>query len=136
MQLMESEYQIVNLLSAFQLIPALQTIFTTEIEFVDDSFRELSAEQYQVFRSKHGQEPERIFEIVPIERTVVERTQEKITLELPIVTESQRKLLLEGVKFIYRCTTSDGLPANTSFQDRLEYLRTKLPPVMLSIPDA
>lgn len=125
-----------NLLDAFQLIPALQMIFTTEIEFVEDSFRELTVEQYEIFRRKHGQVRERIFEIVPIERTAIERTDEKVTLELSVVLESQKKMLLQAVKYIYRSSASDGLPADASFQDRIEYLRKKLPPVMLSMPDA
>ena len=125
-----------NLFGAFQLIPALQLIFTTEIKFAEDCFRELTAEQYESYWRKHGQEKERIFEIIPIERTVIKRTKKKITLELPVVMESQKKLLLEGVKFIYRSTGSDGLPEELSFQDRLEYLRKKLPPIMLKMPDA
>lgn len=125
-----------NLLGAFQLIPALQLIFTTEIEFAEDCFRELTVEQYECFRRKHGQQSERIFEIVPIERTVIKRTKKKITIELPVVMESQKKLLLEGVKFVYRSTSSEGLPDDTRFQDRLEYLRKRLPPIMLEMPDA
>lgn len=125
-----------NLFGAFQLIPALQLIFTTEIEFAEDCFRELTVEQYESFRRKHGQQTERIFEIVPIERTVIKRTKKKITIELPVVMESQKKLLLEGVKFVYRSTSSDGLPDDTRFQDRLEYLRKRLPPIMLEMPDA
>jgi hypothetical protein len=128
--------RIVNLLHAFQLIPALQIIFTKEIEFAEDSFRELTQEQYEAFRHKHGQEAERIFEIVPFERSVIERTEEKITSELSIAMDSERKLLSEWVKFIYHCTNSEGLPANMSFQDRLQHLRTKLPPFMLRMPDA
>lgn len=132
----DNKDRIMNLFEAFQLIPALQMIFSTEIEFVEDSFRELTVEQYEIFRRKHGQEKERIFEIVPIERTAIERTDEKVTFELSIVMDSERKLLLQGVKFIYHCTKSDGFPADASFQDRLEYLRTKLPPEMLSMPEA
>ena len=119
---------IVNLLHAFQLIPALQVIFTNEIEFEEDSFRELSAEQYEIFGRKHGPESERIFEILPIEQTVIERTEEKVTFELQIVMESEKKLLLSAVKFFHHMTKADGMPANTSLHDRLEYLRKRLPP--------
>ncbi len=125
-----------DLLNAFKLIPALQIIFTTEIEFREDAFRELTAEQYEIFRRKHGPAAERMFEILPIERTVVERTREKVTFELSIVTESEKKLLLQGVRFVRQSTAADGLPVDTSFQDRLAYLRKKLPPVMLSMPNA
>jgi hypothetical protein len=124
------------MLKALRLIPALQMIFTTEIEFVEDSFRELTEEQYAAFRRKHGEPPERIFEIVPLERTAIERTPEKVTLELSIVMDSQRKLLLDAVKFIYHSTKSNGFPANASFGDRLDYLRKRLPPVMLTMPDS
>ncbi|MDB5390401.1 MAG: hypothetical protein JWM11_6047 [Planctomycetaceae bacterium] len=125
-----------NMLAAIQLIPALQIIFTTEIEFIEDSFRELSSEQYEIFRHKHGQNQERIFEIVPIERTAIERTAEKVTLELSIVTDSERQQLFQGVRFIHHCTESDGLSPETTFHDRLKYLRKKLPPVFLSVPSA
>ena len=43
------------MLNAMRLIPALQIIFTTEIEFVEDSFRELTAEQYAAFRREQAQ---------------------------------------------------------------------------------
>ena len=130
------EEQRVNLAQAFQLIPALQVIFSTEIEYVEESFRELSAEQYEIYRSKHGKETEKIYEIVAIERTAIERTPEKVTYELNIVMGSERKRLLEAVKFIYHCTKPPGLPAKASFDDRLEYLRKRFPKEMLSMPQS
>lgn len=60
--------QAMNLLSAFHLIPALRVNFTNEFEFEEDSFRELTAEQYEIFRRKHGPKNGRIFEILPIGR--------------------------------------------------------------------
>jgi hypothetical protein len=122
------------MLQAFRLIPALQVIFTTEIEFVEDSFRELTPEQYEAFGREHGSEAETVFEIVAIERTAIKRTPERVTFEMNVVKGSERKLLLEGVKFIYHCTKDDVLPVDASFGDRLEYLRKRLPPVMLTMP--
>lgn len=124
------------MLTAFRLIPALQVIFSTDIEYVEDSFCELSPEAYAMYVRDHGESPERIFEIVAIERTAIERTKEKVTFELNVVSESQRRLLLEGVKFIYHCTKDVEFPPESSFLDRLEYLRKRLPAVMLRMPDS
>lgn len=44
---------------AFRLIPALQIIFTNAIEFQDDSFVELTAEQYAALE-RRGPRPHRI----------------------------------------------------------------------------
>ena len=124
------------MLAAFRLIPALQVIFSTNIEYFEDSFRELSPEAYAMYVRDHGESPERIFEIVAIERTAIARTPEKVTYELNVVTESQRQLLLEGGKFIYHCTRETEFPPGSDFLDRLEYLRKRLPPVMLQMPDS
>jgi len=49
-------------------------------------------------------------------------------IELPIVTESEKKLLLAAVEFIYRGTKSMNEEKPT-FQERLDYMRSRLPPI-------
>ena len=41
-----------------------------------------------------------------MERTAIERTEEKVTLELNVVSESQKQLLFEGVAFVYRASAN------------------------------
>ena len=113
----------------FRLIPALQVIFTSEIEFTESSFVELSDVQYAAFERDNGKRKERIFRNVLIEPTAIERTPEKVTLELNVVTESQKKLLFKGVAFVYRASAS-MTEANPTFALRLAYLRPRLPPIV------
>ena len=63
------------------------------------------------------------------EPTAIERTPEKVTLELNVVTECQKKLLFEGVAFVYRASAS-MTEANPTFALRLAYLRPRLPPIV------
>ncbi len=115
---------------AFRLIPALQIIFSTEIEFDDSSFAELNARQYAAFERDHGKPTERMFQIVLMEPRAIERTEEKITLELNVVSESQKQLLFDGVAFVYSAT-ANMKEKNPSFADRLAFLRLRLPPIVI-----
>ena len=114
----------------FRLIPAMQVIFTTEIEFDESSFAELNEQQYAAFERDHGKPTERMFQIVLMEPTAIERTEEKVTLELNVVSESQKQLLFEGVAFVYRASANIK-ESSPSFIDRLSYLRPRLPPIVI-----
>ena len=118
------------MLSAFRLVPALQLIFKTEIEFTDDCFVELTPAQREVFEQKMGHSDERIYQVVVFEPTVVQRQEEKVTLELSVVTESERQLMLEAVDFVYRAT-AEMPEKTTTFQQRLDFLRRRLPPIVI-----
>ncbi|QDV54104.1 hypothetical protein [Rosistilla oblonga] len=120
---------------AFRLIPALQAIFQSGIEFREDSFAELNAAQREAYERKVAVPDEPIFRVLPCEPTVIERQgNEKVTVELTIATQSERQLLLEAVRFIYRAT--DELPKeSTSFEQRLDFLRQRLPPIVVGEPD-
>ena len=96
------------MLDAFRLIPALQVIFTQEMEFTEASFAGVTT----------------------IEPQSIERSAEKVTMELSIVTESERQLLLDGVAFVYRASAEMNEQTPT-FAQRLEYLRSRLPPIVL-----
>ena len=111
------------------MIPPLQVIFASEIEFTADCFVELNDVQREAYRRKLGDSDERIYRVVPMEPTVVERQQEKMTVELSIVTDSQRQLMLDAVDFIYRASVEMPEKAPT-FQQRLAFLRPRLPPVV------
>ena len=119
------------MLESLRLIPALQVIFTSEIEFTPDSFAELTAQQLAAFRHDHGKVDERVYRVLLMEPTVIDRKgTERIKLELSVVFESQRQLLLDGVAFVYRA--SAAIPGeDPAFADRLDYLRPRLPPVVI-----
>jgi hypothetical protein len=118
------------MLDAFRLIPALQLIFRTEIEFTADSFDQLNRSQREVFQQKMGDSDDRIYRVVLLEPTVVQRQDEKVTLELSVVTESERQLILDAVDFVYRAS-SEMPDKSATFQQRLGFPRPRLPPVVI-----
>ncbi len=64
-----------------------------------------------------------------VEPTAIERSPEKVTWELEIVTEQEKRCVLMAVDFI--CASSKELDSkNPSFGDRLEYLRRLWPPAV------
>ena len=117
------------MLNALRLIPALQIIFTHEIEFDADSFVELTQEQYEALRRRGEQKSGRLYRIVPFEPKAIERTATKVTLELTIADDMERELLMDAVKFVYHASETID-KENPTFADRLEYLRPRLPPIV------
>jgi len=124
------------MLDVFRLIPALQIIFSSKIEFFESSFEDLTQEQQEAFERQGLATGEKFYRIVVFEPEAIERTEEKVTWELTIVSESEMQLLLDGGAFVHR-ESSPLNPSNPSFEDRLEYLRPRLPsPVTTKAPDA
>ncbi|TWT92602.1 hypothetical protein [Neorhodopirellula pilleata] len=114
---------------AFQLIPALQIIFAHEIEFQENSFVELTVAQYDAMKRRGQPRHGKMYRIVHFEPEAIERTPEKITLELTIASESDRQLILDAVEFVHRASQSMS-KENPTFADRLKYLRPRLPPII------
>ena len=103
-----------------QLAKALQVVHETKIEFKPDCFVELAGAKLEAFRRKMSHITGRVYEVVVLEPTVIERVgNERLTLELSTVTESERRDLLNAVKFVYRQTKK--MRPNATFQDRLKY---------------
>ena len=112
-----------------ELAEAVSIIFPSGIEFVPQSFKALSGEKLEAYLRNVGPMTEIMYEIVAMEPTVIDRVgDEKVTWELNIVTGKERQQLLDGVKFIYRAT--EAMPGKPSFQERLDWLKPKLPPVI------
>ncbi len=118
----------------FRLIPPLQVIFTYEIEFDEDSFAKLTGPQYEAFVRREGKPKETVYRVTAFEPKAVERTADKVTMELSVVTESERKLLLDAMQYVYR-KTSQMKKENPTFVERLDYLRRRLPPIVTSKPN-
>ena len=98
-----------------ELAEAVRIIFTSGIEFVAQSFKALSGEKLQAYLRNVGPMTEIMYEIVAMEPTVIDRGKE-------------RQQLLDGIKFIYRATQT--MPGKPSFQERLDWLKPKLPRVI------
>ena len=62
--------------------------------------------------------------------TVVQRQEGTVTLELSVVTESERQLMLDAVDFVYRAS-AEMPDKSATFQQRLDFLRRRLPPVVI-----
>jgi len=117
-----------NLFTAlFGFAPGIRIVYRFGVELTERDFIELTPEQYDAYRRKVGPTTERIYRIAIVEPTAIERTSEKVTWELEIVTEQEKLCLLAAVGFIRKCSKElDG--QNPSFADRLEFLRQRLPP--------
>jgi hypothetical protein len=124
------------MLEMFRLIPAIQIIFSSKIEFSEVSFADMTQEQQEAFERQGLATGEKFYRIVVFEPEAIERTDEKVTWELTIVSEAEKQLLLDGVAFVHRESSSLN-QSNPSFEDRLEYLRPRLPPsVTTQAPNA
>jgi len=121
---------LLNRFHAFRLIPVLQLIFRTAIEFTVDSFVQLSPSQREVLRQKMGDTDHRFYRVVPREPTFTKRQQDKVTLERSIFSEAKRQMMLDAVVFVYRA--SREMPnKSATFQERLTSLRPRLPRVVI-----
>ncbi|MEQ1825725.1 MAG: hypothetical protein ABL921_07250 [Pirellula sp.] len=119
------------MLDVFRLIPAMQVIFKNSIEFTPVSFTELTEPQYRAYERKIGQTTEKLYRVIPFEPTFLDSNDEEtVLLELTIVTETERKLLLDGVACVYRASAEMDVP-NPTFEQRLEYLRPRFPPAVV-----
>ena len=78
------------LFALFGLIPGIQVVYRFGVELTERDFMELTPEQYAAYRRKEGPTRERIYRIVLVEPTAIERTPEKVTYQLEIVTEQEK----------------------------------------------
>ena len=109
-----------------ELASAVNLVYTSGIEFIPESFVALSGQKLEAFLRKMGPMTETMYEVVAMEPSVINRVgNEKVTLELNVVTERQRKQLLDAIKFIYH--SSQEMRGKPSFQEWLEWLRLRLP---------
>ena len=116
-----------KLLAIFALIPGIQLVFRCGVELTEDDFIELTPEQYDAYRRKVGPTDERIYRVVLIEPSVIERTPEKVTYELEIVTEQEKRCVLAAVNRIHVCSKEMDQREPT-FAQRLEFLGKRWPP--------
>ncbi len=105
----------------FGLMPGVEFVFRYGRELTKGDFLELTAGQYEVYYQKEGPTKERIFRLALAEPTVTERTPEKVTLTLEIVTEQQKRQVLAAVDYIRKSTKALD-SKKPSFQQRLEFL--------------
>ena len=124
-----------DIMQLFQLASALQLIFKSGLEYKPDYFCELNEAQYEAYHRKMEKPNGKIYNLLPFEPTVIERTEEKITTELTIVTESEREQLLNAVGFVYRASREMPKQETATFEQRLAYLRPRLPDVITEVQD-
>ena len=121
-----------NMRRLMELADAIRVVYAAGIEFEPECFVPLAGAKLEAYRCQFGPTTEPMYEVVALEPGVVERDgNDKLTLELAIVSERDRKLMLDAVKFVY--AASREMPEKKEqiqFADRLEWLRPKLPGVI------
>lgn len=119
------------MLKFIELASAIRVLFSSGIEFKPECFVPLAGAKLEAYVRKIGPLTEPVYEVVAMEPTVIERSPEKVTLELSIVSDRERKHMLDAVKFVYNASASmPGNQETISFADRLEWLRPRLPEVI------
>ena len=120
------------LFALFGLIPGIQVVYRFGIELTERDFMELTPEQYAAYRRKEGPTHQRIYRIVLVEPVAIERTPEKVTYELEIVTEQEKACILAAVDYIRDCSKELD-ERHPAFAERLEFLRKRWPPEVTGI---
>jgi hypothetical protein len=115
------------LFALFGLIPGIQVVYRFGCELTERDFMELTPEQYDAYRRKVGPTQQRIYRIVLIEPSAIERTSEKVTYELEIASEQEKSCILAAVDHIRNCSKELN-PTSPTFAERLEFLRQRWPP--------
>jgi hypothetical protein len=114
---------IVNLLS---LAEAVMKVFETRIEYTEDSFAELTEQQYAAWQQQERPIDGKLYRVLPHEPTFTLQRQ----LELPVVTERQKHELIAATRLIV--AYCEGAAESVGcFEDRLNYAARKMPRVLL-----
>jgi hypothetical protein len=117
-------------LDVLRLLPAFEVILSTRIEYTPDSFQELTPVQLEIYKTKVGTPQGKVYRIVPLEPTVIDRvapTEDhpgKVVWELNVVTEQQRADLLAAVKVIHQASTEVNR-FKPSFEERLDFMNQR-----------
>jgi len=119
-----------------ELADAIRVVYASGIEFEPDCFVPLAGTKRESYCRQFGPTTEPMYEVVAIEPTLIERSgDDKVMLELAIVSQRDCKLLLDAVKFVYAASREmPGTNEPINFADRLEWLRQKLPAVITGEP--
>ena len=115
-------HSIVDLLESAD---ALRVLYELGYEPGDDNFVELTTEQYAALDARGEVAQGRWYRIT---RGIVE-DRKNPPPELPIVSELQKERLLQAVKIVY-AMSSNAVVEFSTFGQRLEWLRARLPPVI------
>jgi len=115
-------HSIVDLLESAE---AIRVLYELGYEPRDDNFVELSAGQYQALHAQGDGARGRWYRIT---RGFFE-DRNNPPPELPIVSEAQKERLLHAVEILYAMSADAGVEF-TSFGQRLEWLRARLPAVI------
>ncbi|MFC1642321.1 hypothetical protein ACFL5O_06490 [Myxococcota bacterium] len=115
-----------------EVAQGMRLIYDYGFELKEESFVELTFEQYQTLRQQGVDTTQRWFRVTRgrSENTDHFEGADDPAQGLAVVNETDRQRILEGMRLIYRMTSSDEV-AFDSFRDRLEYLRQRLPAVVV-----
>jgi hypothetical protein len=114
-----------SMFAFFRFASALRVIYEVDFEPRDESFLECSPEQYRELTAQGFDGRRRWFILT---RGVFERANNPPS-ELRVVDEEERELLLGAARWIVEKTNASG-GTFTSFQERLELLKDRLPEVL------
>ncbi len=106
---------------------AIRTIYYFRFEITNENLIELTCDQYQSLQSQGEDISQRWFRIT---RGIFEERNNPKD-ELPIVSESEVKLINDAMKYLYDMSDKSGREFRT-FRDRLDYCEHLLPPSLIA----
>jgi hypothetical protein len=115
-----------NIMEMLAAAQGIRILYDYGFELRDENFVELTFDQYQALKRQGVDTTQRWFRVTRGRFEDVNNP----PAELPIVSESERESIFRAVRIIYRMSDASG-GAFGSFRERLEYLRSRLPPIMV-----
>lgn len=114
-----------NILQILALAAAVRKIFQSRTEYTEQSFAELTDEQYAAWRRQTHQITGRVYRVIPPEP----KGSVDGKLELTVVNETEKTDLIAATRLVY--AYCDGSQETfTCFEDRLRFAARFLPDVL------
>jgi hypothetical protein len=115
-----------NIQQVLALAAAVKRVFETRTAYTEESFVELTEEQYAAWRLQGHPIAGKIYRVVPLEPTLTANGK----LELNVVTESERNDLVAATRMIFSyCEGSKQ--SFECFEDRLKFAGRMMPDVLV-----
>jgi hypothetical protein len=112
-------------MNALILSEGLKKVFETAVEYTEETFVELTPQQYAAWSRQGYSEGERVFRVVALEPQMLPGRK----LELSVVTDEEKAGLIAATQLIHRfCAMSPLSPKGfDTFLDRLKFVTAQLP---------
>ena len=104
------------------LAEAVALVYKTQTEYTEESFQELTTDQYEAYRRQGHPADHAVYRVLALEPGI----KEGYSMELPAVREPEKQAMINATKMIYRYCQGATQTFET-FEDRLRYAAQMMP---------